>query len=213
MPVPGFDGEFAYQWDDLWLGGTKMPGIAQLGGDGIKRKLDVKRQKGKAGARIRDEGDEPAKFHASLFFWNASLFTEFESLKEDINPRKRGGEKYVLDLYHPAAAFLGIDRVYVVQIGMPEHDKRQATVRIQIDFLEWFPDPPPQKNLGKGKGGPGCAHGDANKLAEEAGVSCEEAETYLADSMGDEENLKAGFGGFGQSGGNAAGSTNTNSIF
>lgn len=151
MSVPAPDGEFAYQWDALWLGGALIPGIARLSGDGIKRKLDVKKQKGKAGATIEDEGDEPAKFSAELLLWNGDMLAQFEEMKEDINPRKRGGKKYVLDIYHPAAAFLGIDRVYVTGISMPDHDKRQGTVKIKIDFLEWFPEPPPQK-VGAGKG-------------------------------------------------------------
>lgn len=199
IPPPDGTASEVSQWDTLWLGGARIPGIARLTGDGIARKLDVKKQKGKAGASIEDEGDEPAKFDAEIFLWNGQLLAEFESIKEDINPRKRGGKKYVLDIYHPAAAFLGIDRCYLTSIGMPDHDKRQGTVRIRLSFLEWFPDPPPQKPAGGGVKGKGAWNGYQG--ARQANVTAyhpsdgippdSDASDWVSDTAGDAANAIA----------------------
>lgn len=145
MTVPSFIGPTAYQWDDLWLGGVKFPGIARVTGSGIQRKLDVQRKKGAAGAKLKDEGDDPGTGTIELRMWTTAQFEEYQRLLPDINPRKRGGTKFVLDVFHPVLNLANINRIYMKGLPLVDHDKRMGTITARMEFLEWFPEPVPQK--------------------------------------------------------------------
>lgn len=138
----------AAQWDDLFFQGEKMPGVARVSGDGIKRKIDLKRAKGKAGASVTDEGDEPGRGTIELELWTAEQWQEMLRRLPEVNPRTRGGVKNVVDVSHPLLDFLGISRVYITDIRIPSHDKRAGRLRVQFGFLEWFPKPKPQRPTG-----------------------------------------------------------------
>ena len=152
MTVPSFLGERASAWDETYLGGVLLPGVSRLSGPGIKRRLDKQKEEGKAGQSLKDTGDDAAEFTIETLLYTTEQFRQLESLLSDIHPRRRGGPKFPLDLVHPAANFLGIDRVYVEAVGFPEHDKQQGTMRWAIDVTEWMPEPKPQ-NKAAGSGG------------------------------------------------------------
>lgn len=151
MGVPFWAGEFAYQWDELWLGGQRFPGLAQLSGPGIKRKLDVKNPKGAAGASLKDEGDELGRIDIKLKLWTEAQLRELEHLLPNIHPRRKGGPKSPLEIYHPLAALLGLKRIYIDQIPIPAHD-RKGTLVVNFKAIEWVPRPKPQKKAA-GSGG------------------------------------------------------------
>lgn len=152
MGIPYWAGEFAYQWDQLWLGGQLFPGIAQLSGPGIKRKLDEKNPKGASGASLTDEGDELAHFDVKLKLWTEAHKDEFERLLPDIHPRRKGGPKSPIEIYHPVAALLGIKNIYIEQIPFPEHDRMGFLVFV-LKCIEWVPAPKPQKKAAGSSGG------------------------------------------------------------
>jgi len=152
MPVPGFAGAFASQWDELWLGGTKFPGIATVSGSGIKRKLDVKNPKGAAGASLKDEGDELSRFDVTLKLWTDAQKDEFEALLPTIHPRRKGGPRSPLDIYHPSTEMLGIRQIYIEQIPIPKQNKREGTIEVELKCIEWVPAPKP---INKGAGAKG----------------------------------------------------------
>jgi len=141
-------------WDELWLGGTKFPGIATVGGPGIKRKLDIKNAKGSAGASMEDEGDELGQINISLLLTTDAQKDEFVALMPDISPRRKGGPKSPLEIVHPLANVLGIVNIYIDSVPIFDHDKRAATLTVNLHAYEWVPKPKPQSK-GTGKGGAG----------------------------------------------------------
>lgn len=154
----------ARPWDEVWLAGAKMPGIATVEGDGIRRKLDIKSQKGSAGATITDNGDEPGRGKIQIEIWTEAQWMELQQYLPTLSPRKRGGTKSVTDVYHPLLELLGISRIYITDVVIPKHDKRQGRLKVVFSFLEWFPAPKPQPPpKTKGTGGSG-----AWKAAQEA---------------------------------------------
>jgi hypothetical protein len=152
------------QWDVLWLGGVQFPGVWTISGSGVSRKLDVKNPKGAAGASLTDEGDELALLDLDGFMWEQEQIDEFERLLPDIHPRRQGGPKTPLEIYHPMAKLLGIANIYIKQIPIPVHDKKQKTLRVSLKSIEWVPTPKVQKK-GAGTKGYG-AKGGADPLAE-----------------------------------------------
>lgn len=137
-------------WHQLWLGGELFPGVAKLSGKGIARKLDKQNPKGAAGARLIDEGDELAEFDIALRLWEDEQQEQLLALLPSITPRRKGGPKRPLEIYHPTARVLGIQNIYIEQIPFPDHDWEHGHMLWKFKCTEWVPAPKPQA---KGKGG------------------------------------------------------------
>lgn len=129
-------------WDRLQLGTFVMPGVWEITGGECARQVDHKKTKDKDGARIKDLGLLPPRFTARGRMLakkkNQTTKSDWESLQEilpDINPRKKGGPKFPLSIFHPAVAVLGVNTIYVERIRPPEI--RDGILEISIDMIEF----------------------------------------------------------------------------
>lgn len=127
-------------WDRLQLGTFVMPGVWEITGGECARQVDHKKTKDKDGARIKDLGLLPPRFTARGRMVSAEDWESLQQILPDINPRKKGGPKYPLSIFHPAVAVLGVSTIYVERIRPPEiHD---GILEISIDMIE-FAEPKP----------------------------------------------------------------------
>jgi hypothetical protein len=120
-----------------------MPGIWEITSGECARQVDHKKTKDKDGARIRDMGLLPPRMSAR---GRMSTVEDWEMLQQtmpDIHPRKAGGIKFPLSIFHPATALLGVTQVYVERIRPPEI--KDGILEISIDMIEWSDQPKPTK--------------------------------------------------------------------
>lgn len=138
-------------WDTIFLGGELFPGIANVTGPGLKRKVDVKKPKGSDGASLRDEGIEPARLEIELLIYNISDWEDLQGKLPIITPRKKGGLRTPLSIVHPLTRLLGINNIYIDSIPFPELDKSTGFLSVRFTAIEWYPAPKPVKT-GKAAG-------------------------------------------------------------
>lgn len=139
IPYPEDDGD---AWDQLVLGNFAMPGIWTVDGD-VGRDIDVKKTKGKDGARFKDNGYQPGELMligqmASAEDWQVMI----DALK-DIHPRKKGAKTEPLACEHPQLAYLGVTNVYVRRVFTPR--VIDGILECRIAVLEWVPKPKVKK--------------------------------------------------------------------
>ena len=104
-------GEGQDQWDQLILAGNTWPGLADVSGSGVKRRIDVKKTKGKDGAVLKDNGMDPAKLKINLRIWTAEQWSRFNELLPLIHPKRKGGSREPTEIIHPQANLLGIKAI------------------------------------------------------------------------------------------------------
>lgn len=143
-------------WDKLTLGVHVMPGVWEITGGECFRQIDEKKSKDKDSARIRDMGLRPPRLQArgrlALYTPSGDLTDEWDRLQQvmpDINPKKPGGLKQPLSIYHPAAALLGITTIYVERVRPPE--VQDGILELAIDMIEWTAEPKKTKVASKAK--------------------------------------------------------------
>lgn len=133
-------------WDKLILGDNVMPGVWAIIGGECARQVDHKKTKEKDKARIKDLGLLPPRLQAKgrmvSRLPNGDPTGDWEALQRimpDINPRKAGGPKFPLKIYHPAAALIGVSVIYVERVRPPEVEGGILT--LAIDMIEWTESP------------------------------------------------------------------------
>jgi len=112
-----------------------MPGIWEITGGECARQVDHKKTKDKDGARIKDLGLLPPRFSARGRMCTPEDWDALQQIIPDINPRKKGGPKFPLSIFHPAVALLGVNTIYVERIRPPE--LKDGILEIQIDMIEF----------------------------------------------------------------------------
>jgi hypothetical protein len=125
-------------WDRLTLGDHVMPGVWEITGGECARQVDHKKTKDKDGARIRDLGLIPPRMAARGRLTSREDWDELQKIMPDIHPKKKGGIKFPLAIFHPAVALLGVSQIYVERIRPPEI--KDGVLEIQIDMID-FGDP------------------------------------------------------------------------
>lgn len=125
-------------WDRLQLGDTVMPGVWEITGGECARQVDHKKTKDKDGARIHDLGLIPPRMSARGRMVSTKDWAKLQEILPDIHPRKKGGIKFPLMIFHPAVALLGVTQIYVERIRPPEI--KDGVLEIQIDMID-FGDP------------------------------------------------------------------------
>jgi hypothetical protein len=126
-------------WDQITIAGTTLPGHALVTGDGIGRKIDVKSGPGRDGAKIRDRGYEPARFDIECIVWTEEQFNELLPIIEQLQPKRRGGERNPVDVSHPSLSILGIRSMYIEKVGLPQ--VKGAKLHIPLKAIEWVTQP------------------------------------------------------------------------
>lgn len=134
-------------WDKLQLGTHVMPGIWEITSGQCERQVDHKKTKNKDGARIKDLGLLPPRFSARGKLCSREDWTKLQQIMPDIHPKKKGGIKFPLAIFHPAVALLGVAQIYVERVRAPE--VRDGILEIQIDMIEWTAEPKATKTSPK----------------------------------------------------------------
>jgi hypothetical protein len=130
-------------WDRLQLGPHVMPGIWEITSGECARQVDHKKTKDKDGARIHDMGLLPPRLSARGRMVTVEDWEMLQQIMPDIHPKKKGGIKFPLSIFHPAVAVLGVLQVYVERIRPPEI--KDGVLEISLDMIEWSDQPKPTK--------------------------------------------------------------------
>ena len=125
------------------LGGRVMPGVWEITGGEFAREIDTKKTKGKDKAILIDLGLRPPRMSARGRLCSQADWDMLQDVMPDIHPKKAGGVKFPLNIFHPSLALLGISQVYVERIRPPEI--KDGILEIQIDFIEWTEQPKASK--------------------------------------------------------------------
>jgi len=129
-------------WDALYLGGKRIPGIASVDmslGSG----LDVKKPKGGAKATIRDEGTPPTELSVTVRMTHEEL-ERFESVIPMLRPRAVNGSRPPLEIAHPQARLWGVNVVTCGPIEAPHPETGDLYVTT-FKLTEWVPAPKKMK--------------------------------------------------------------------
>lgn len=176
-------------WDRLELGVFVMPGVWEITGGECARQVDHKKTKDKDGANIQDLGLLPPRITARGRMVSKKDWDTLQFIMPDINPRKPGGPKFPLTIFHPAVALLGVNTVYVERIRPPE--LKDGILEIQIDMIE-FAEPKATKIVKK-------------PAAPSAYIGTDEDAAILAAQQGNWGLRRGKFGGTVTPGGSLAG--------
>lgn len=140
MSIPHWE-DSPEEWNRLELGGNVMPGVWDIDFPST-RNMDVKKAKGKDGARFKDEGYDPARIELTGRLVRRADFAKLVEIVDQINPKK-GGKRNAYGIDHPKARFLGITLVYIVELRAPKVDRGILTMTIRA--LEYVDKPPAVK--------------------------------------------------------------------
>jgi hypothetical protein len=124
-------------WDQVTLGPAKLPGVWTVEGQ-AGREIEVKKVRGKDGARFKDNGYDPGKLTLVGRMIEANDWNAMQAALKQIHPRQ-GKSRNPLALEHPAAAYLGITTVYVESVHTPRVEN--GVIVVEIDVLEWVEAP------------------------------------------------------------------------
>ena len=132
-------------WDRLVIGLDVPPGRWTVRGEGVQRRIDVKRKKGSDKARIKDEGYDPAEFQLVGRIHETTEWLQLQKTIELIHPRhETGAGREPLRVSHPVLDFLSISSVYIRRISPPEL-VNLGEMEIKIDVIEWVASPKKKK--------------------------------------------------------------------
>jgi hypothetical protein len=115
MPVA--DWVATEDWEVVFLGGKRMPGVANVE-ISLPSGLEVLKARGKKKARIRDGGSPPAEVNITLELLPAEM-PDLERVVDLLRPRSPKGAKLPLEITHPNARLWGVNVVKIKTIGSP----------------------------------------------------------------------------------------------
>ncbi len=143
MAVP--DWISSSDWDDLYLAGAKMPGVARVS-ISLPTGVDVKKPKGGRRAKLRDCGAPPCKIRIQLELMPDEL-PEFEAeVVPLLRPRAADGLSDPVEIAHPNARLWGVHVIVVEEVDAPHPDAGDS-LKVSFNAREWAPQP---TKVGKG---------------------------------------------------------------
>jgi len=152
-------------WDALILGEDEWPGVWEISGAGVSRKIDIKKQAGTDGASMTDEGYQPAQLTITGTIWTKDQWSELQRLIPKVHPRKPGGSRTPMEIYHPQSALLGITQIYINKIGIPKKPSAgDGLLTLSMSAVEWVPAPKPVKKAAGTGTGSGAADTSAGTV-------------------------------------------------
>jgi hypothetical protein len=133
-------------WDRLVLGRDEMPGVWDVQFK-CKRGLDVKKAKGRDGARFKDEGYDPSMIQLVGKLTTADEWRRLQRVIPKIRPRVMGRSRTPIEIDHPKTKLLSIRIIYIVEVSAVKIQKGILTQEINV--LEWVDKPKPVKSSNK----------------------------------------------------------------
>lgn len=135
MPAPSW--VTTEDWEVLYLGGKRMPGVARVEVS-IASGLDIQKPKGAKRARIRDTGTPPAELQIELEF-NADELPGLDLAIGMLRPRAAFAPRSPLQISHPQARLWGVNNVVIGPVGAPQ-PSAGSSYRLKISSTEWVPE-------------------------------------------------------------------------
>lgn len=136
-------------WDFLLLGGVTWPGIWTIEAD-KSRAIDPAKEKGQDGITLTDNGYDASLVKAIGLIWKPTQLEALEEILPNFDPRRPGGSRTPLDIYHPVCTLLAIKTVYLRKISLA--NPQGGILRVNLDMIEWFPKTKPASTSKKAKG-------------------------------------------------------------
>lgn len=115
--MPASDWTRSEDWDVLYLGGQRLPGVARVEVK-LPGSLDVKKPKGGKKAYLTDTGAQPARVDIALELLPSDL-AELERVIPTLRARAANGGQNPLAIAHPQCRMWGVDVVKVGDISAP----------------------------------------------------------------------------------------------
>lgn len=131
MPVP--DWVLEEDWEVLFLGGKRMPGVARVE-ISLPSGLEVHKPRGGKKARIKDIGVPPAEVEIELELLSYEM-PELERVIDLLRPRAAGGARKPLEIGHPNARLWGINIVKIRNVGSP-HPAPGGSFKLKFSAYE-----------------------------------------------------------------------------
>jgi hypothetical protein len=116
MPVPSWTS--AEDWEVLFLGGRRMPGVARVEIQ-LPSGLEVHKPRGGKKARIKDIGVPPAEIEVELELLPEEM-PGLERVIDLLRPRAANGARKPLEIGHPNARLWGIHIIKIRNVGSPQ---------------------------------------------------------------------------------------------
>lgn len=126
-------------WDQLHLGGITWPGLWAIGVK-KKRSLDIVKIRRRDGTMTLDNGYFGAELDAVGRIWTFDQWTKLQAILPNFDPQRRGGGRSPLGIYHPGAALLGCNQVYIQELGIPAPGSPRSSVIFNIGMVQWCAD-------------------------------------------------------------------------
>jgi hypothetical protein len=126
------------EWDIVRIDDTPLPGLCTCEVE-PSRDIENTKEKGKDGRSLTDNGYAGSPVNIGIMIWRNDQLKALFDIMPKMHPRKPGGVSAPLNLYHPAAALMGINVIAVqkIRIPTPEDD---GILRVQVSAIEWFPE-------------------------------------------------------------------------
>jgi len=132
MAIPDYTS--VEDWDIVFLGGARMPGVASVEVKG-KSGLDKRKAKGSKKGRAADQGEPPIEFDIDLELQPHEL-NAFQAALNTLRAANKGETKQPISIAHPQAAMVGVALVMVGSFRLP-HPKGGSSYRASIEVIEW----------------------------------------------------------------------------
>lgn len=131
------------EWDKIWIGQVRSPGVCEVKGFNRSYKWDSKDGKGSQGATSTYTGRPAATGTVKFQLWEESHFDEWQSFQNllEFDPTKK--TVAAITLYHPTPSNNNIHAVVTEDIGDLTH-VGEGLYEITVAFREYAP--PPKKN-------------------------------------------------------------------
>lgn len=126
------------EWDRLTIGSNVMPGVWDIDFS-CRRGIDVKKSKGKDGARLKDEGYSPPIIELIGKIATREQWESLQSIIPTLHPKKKGEARKQYGIGHPKTRLLGISQVYITEVKAPSLVKGIMT--IVLNAIEYVPVP------------------------------------------------------------------------
>lgn len=149
MSLPSINNNAAVN-STIIMGGEVWPGLAVVECD-VSRAVDLQKRKGDDGANLVDQGYEPAKVKITLTGWLDEQQAELERLLPTIHPRRKGGIRTPVDIFHIVTEMVSVRQIYITKIGplVLGTGNMFGSWTFAIEAVEWFPEPKPAKSKPK----------------------------------------------------------------
>ena len=126
-------------WNLPELAGKTLPGLWSVRIT-FKRDIEKKKQKGKDGALITDQGDNPTEIE-----FRGRIFTEEDwNTWQEISPiffaKKKGAERSPISVVHPQTAAKNITTLYIEELSEELNDQDDVMI-VTIKTIEWTARP------------------------------------------------------------------------